>query len=952
MSDIDFGGKVIDPIVPSDTWFDGYFSGDGHTISNFTINSSGDNVGLFGYIYENATIMNLGVVGGKVTGGNSVGTICGYSKGLIANCYVFADVKATGDYAGGVCGQNNGSTVKNCYFVGTVNGTDKVAPVANGSVIGNNITVGSVDNCYYNKDLYTDEVVNGGTGLTTLEMTGADALTKMNSPAFMMKKANDTENGILYYLSFSEDNASSVGYTTELTFTKASPEKPVLDGEIEFTVGLKLNFDNGAVAYCTSPDYFSVNVNTEAHGEILFFEGDQLDLNADKITFNGSDTITEAGDVKFTLVYWNPYSAFCTKRLTKELVVNVEKKTLTAGDFKFTAPTDLVFDGTAKLPTVTTALNGVGEIKVKYYDTGMKQYVSEPINAGTYTVMIDVAKGKNYKAAADLSADTWTFTIAKAPALTLPDINVSYRWSTDEDITVTVAEIPDNDKNDFVLSQVISGDISGADTLADDNCFADGQYTFHLGTNTVDDIGKTGTIEVRLVSRNYEHIEFNVKITLTNKDNQEAPDETAFDIEFTNNGDDLIATIKTTLKDVEYSFDGTTWSSENTMTIGHDKSVTAYIRLAETDENNASPAVSKTANSGHGTPTHHKAVEATCQHDGNTEYWECKTCGKYFGDEAAATEIALADTVLAKTDHKWLDKYESDKDGHWHKCEYCDEVTEKQSHISSGEATTTSAEYCTECGYIISPKKNGGSTSGGHYSGGSGYRDTTPTETKPEINGTEKSWTDIAADLSKMIGGTVVITLNGETTLPADVIKAIADSKITAEIISDSTKSWIIDGAEITTVSAVDLSILPGSADTSALRGVPGVKLKLNAENVPADLKVAFKNQYAGEFANIYKLVNGKLVFQNCVKLANDGTAVLPDMAAGEYAVMVSKYTDLLGDVNNDGIVDVRDAASLLRYTVRLEQCENLPMGEMNNDSIVDLADALTVLRKAVGLTA
>ena len=75
-------------------------------------------------------------------------------------------------------------------------------------------------------------------------------------------------------------------------------------------------------------------------------------------------------------------------------------------------------------------------------------------------------------------------------------------------------------------------------------------------------------------------------------------------------------------------------------------------------------------------------------------------------------------------------------------------------------------------------------------------------------------------------------------------------------------------------------------------------------------------------------------------------------MAAGEYAVMVSKYTDLLGDVNNNGIVDVRDAASLLRYTVRLEQCENLPMGEMNNDSIVDLADALTVLRKTVGLTA
>ncbi len=480
------------------------------------------------------------------------------------------------------------------------------------------------------------------------------------------------------------------------------------------------------------------------------------------------------------------------------------------------------------------------------------------------------------------------------------------------------------------------------------SCYSDGKFTFHLGPNTVDDIGKTGSFTITLAADNYESVTFTVKITLTAKDNQDAPDPAAFYVVFTNDGSELTATIKTGLKGVEYSFDGTTWSGVNTTTVAHLKDVTAYLRFKETDELNASEAVFKTVKSGHGKLVHHAAVQATCQNTGNIEYWECETCAKYYSDEAAAAEVSPADVIIAKTDHKWSVKYTYDKNGHWHKCEYCDAVTGAESHVSSGEATATEAEYCTVCGYIITPRKGG--SSGGHVSGGG--RDTTPTDTRPIINGERKTWTEIAADLGRQNGGSATISMSGETTVPAEVIKAIADRKIKVEFAYDSTKSWLIDGAKITTVSAADFSLFPGSVDTSSLRGVSGGKYRISAD-IPAEIRFTFLKRYAGEFANVYKLVDGKLVFQTCIKLAEDGTAVVPGMSApGEYAVMVCRYSDRQGDFDNNGILDIYDAVALLRYSVGLDSGENLQLIDLNGDGMVNCADASMVLRWVVGLSA
>lgn len=53
------------------------------------------------------------------------------------------------------------------------------------------------------------------------------------------------------------------------------------------------------------------------------------------------------------------------------------------------------------------------------------------------------------------------------------------------------------------------------------------------------------------------------------------------------------------------------------------------------------------------TKTEEKA--ATCTENGNTAYWTCSECDKCFADADGKTEVALADTVIKATGHKFAD---------------------------------------------------------------------------------------------------------------------------------------------------------------------------------------------------------------------------------------------------------------------------------------------------------
>ena len=93
----------------------------------------------------------------------------------------------------------------------------------------------------------------------------------------------------------------------------------------------------------------------------------------------------------------------------------IDKKTITAEDFTFSAPANLTYDGTAKTATVTQANEVADNLTVKYTDAA-GEAVDEPTNAGTYNVMLAITPDSNHKLADDslLGNADWTFTIKKA----------------------------------------------------------------------------------------------------------------------------------------------------------------------------------------------------------------------------------------------------------------------------------------------------------------------------------------------------------------------------------------------------------------------------------------------------------------------------------------------------------------------------------------------------------
>ena len=246
---------------------------------------------------------------------------------------------------------------------------------------------------------------------------------------------------------------------------------------------------------------------------------------------------------------------------------------------------------------------------------------------------------------------------------------------------------------------------------------------------------------------------------------------------------------------------------------------------------------------------------------------------------------------------------------------------------------------------------SGGSSSGS--SGGSSRPSSAKTEeTKPAFNGKETSWADIAGSIAKLAeGGAVTISLNENYTVPAEVMKQIADKKIKATFVVDSVKSWVIDGAQIKNAASTDLTLIPTrKLKTGALAGTEGVQFTVSSADIPAGIAVCFKADFAGRFANLYKSADGKLVFMGCAKLDSTGKATVPGIdGKGGYAVMLSELSALPGDMNNDGILNALDASEILKYAVGISAGANLAAADLNGDGTVNASDAAAVLRMAVG---
>jgi len=135
-ADIDLSGHTFTTALIASgresSWYDfegtpftGVFDGNGHIISNLTIDTKGagnDYLGLFGKISETSQVKNLGIEDVSIIGGSG-------------STYLGGLAGVNGDYDRG------GGTITNCYSTGQFSGDDDI-----GGLVGRNL--GTMSNCY------------------------------------------------------------------------------------------------------------------------------------------------------------------------------------------------------------------------------------------------------------------------------------------------------------------------------------------------------------------------------------------------------------------------------------------------------------------------------------------------------------------------------------------------------------------------------------------------------------------------------------------------------------------------------------------------------------------------------------------------------------------------------------------------------------------------------------
>ena len=158
------GGAGFVPVGSGVASFTGNLDGQGHTVSNMTINRAvEDYVGLFGQISGGGNISNIGMIGGSFVGAGYVGPLAGsLLNGNIRNAYASGNASGNAggsNFIGGLVGVNyqNGS-ISQSYAGGAVSGGMNV-----GGLVGWNY--GRIDQAYASGNVNGQYGVGGLAGL-------------------------------------------------------------------------------------------------------------------------------------------------------------------------------------------------------------------------------------------------------------------------------------------------------------------------------------------------------------------------------------------------------------------------------------------------------------------------------------------------------------------------------------------------------------------------------------------------------------------------------------------------------------------------------------------------------------------------------------------------------------------------------------------------------------------
>ena len=309
---------------------------------------------------------------------------------------------------------------------------------------------GSANNLYlFANDSGTPKVlktvaIDTTTGLASTAMIGVTTCDAPTDSDPIQFATGATENSLAYYTNIFTPDVTDKGYTIDQTGTdlylRAHTHhwKYANDGEAAIKVtcdadgcNLKAGFEVTYTLTAPAEDTLTYDGNgkpaTVVQSTVELPTGVTLPTPS-KISYTQTKPTQQVLETEAVPTNAGTYTAEITvdageNKATASVTYTIQKATPQASDFTFTAPENLTYDGNTKTATVTSTKIDADHIAVKYYQD--RTEVSNPTNAGTYTVKIDVAESGNYNPANGLTKDgEWTFTIQTnntAPLVTLSD---------------------------------------------------------------------------------------------------------------------------------------------------------------------------------------------------------------------------------------------------------------------------------------------------------------------------------------------------------------------------------------------------------------------------------------------------------------------------------------------------------------------------------------------------
>ena len=415
------------PTIGYITPYSAIFEGNGHTITNLFIDSSENDIGLFGETTSSAVIRNLEMVSVQVTGTDNVGGLVGSNGGAVSACYATGKVSGDDD-VGGLVGANwDDGFVSASYSTVQVTGDDRV-----GGLAGSNR--GEVTAAYATGRVVGDFEAGGLIGRNNgdVNVSYATGLVSGRSTIGGLIGWNASGGAVTDSFWDSDTSGRTTGFSGQAK-TTAELQLPTAASGIYSTWNPDLDGDSmndDPWDFGTSSQYPVLSVDTNGVGGATWQEfGQQVQTSPALMPTTALGQVT----LTWSVISGGTYNLFRTSGTTVEILTeNTANRTyvdtgVTAGATYVYQVAAVINGGEAsRSPRVSVVVPMMGTLPTVTLQL-MPTAIGENRGSATVTARLSLA-----------STETTTVTVSAAAVS--PAVEGDFRLSTNTTLTITAGQ--------------------------------------------------------------------------------------------------------------------------------------------------------------------------------------------------------------------------------------------------------------------------------------------------------------------------------------------------------------------------------------------------------------------------------------------------------------------------------------------------------------------------------